>query len=108
MTLQTPSTYRILHKEGVIVDRSEKLVSTGDSHFVFTRPKAVIDSSGTTWANETVFLAQDHQEELDVPGTNKGLDVNTNNFMRAHHDTLFQYKDMFERNNLLKIKKGRH
>jgi len=105
MTLQTPSTHRILHKEGVIVDGSEKLVSTGDSHFVFTRPKAVIHSSGTTWANETVLLAHDHQEELDVPGTNKGLDVNTRNFMRACHDTLFQYKDMFERNDLLNIKK---
>lgn len=101
----TPSTHRIFHKEGVIVDGSEKFVSTGDSHFVFTRPKAVIDSSGTTWANETVLLAQDHQEELDVPGTNKGLDVNTRNFMRACHDTLCQYKDMFERNDLLNIKK---
>ena len=86
----TPSTHRILHKEGVIVDGSEKLVSTGDSHFVFTRPKAVIDSSGTTWANETVLLAHDHQEELDVPGTNKGLDVNTRNFMRACHDTPYE------------------
>ena len=99
----TPSTHRILHKEGVIVDGSEKLVSTGDSHFVFTRPKAVIESSGTTWANETVLLAHDHQNELDVPGTNKGLDVNTRNFMRACHDTLFQYKDMFERNDLSNI-----
>ena len=58
--LLTPSTHRILHKEGVIVDGSEKLVFTGASHFVFTRPKAVIDSSGTTWANETVFLAHDY------------------------------------------------
>ena len=70
-----------------------------------TRPKAFIDSSGTTWANETVLLAHDHQEELDVPGTNKVLGVNTRNFMRACHDTLFQYKDMFERNDLSNINK---
>ena len=103
--LVTPSTHRILHKEGVIVDGSEKLVSTGDSHFVFIRPKAVIDPSGTTRANETVLLAHDHQEELDVLGTKEGLDLNTRNFMRASHDTLFQYKDMFERNDLSNINK---
>ena len=35
----TPSIHRILHKEGVIVDGSEKLVSTGERHFVFYKTK---------------------------------------------------------------------
>ena len=53
---QTPSTHRILYCKCKFADNEEKVVSTGDSHYVFVRPKAYIDSSGTTWASETVTL----------------------------------------------------
>ena len=50
---QTPATHCILSKEGIDVSGEEKLVSSADKHFVFIRPKHVVNSSGTTWANET-------------------------------------------------------
>ena len=82
---------------------SEKLVSKGDRHFVFSRPKAVVDSSGTTWANETVLLCHTHPEEFDVSGTDKGHSPSTRTFLRCTHDLLFQYKDMSAQIDLEKI-----
>ena len=47
-------------KKKVTVHGSEKLVSYGDRHFVSTRPKATVDSSGknTGKLNETVLRGQ--------------------------------------------------
>ena len=39
-------------KKKVTVHGSEKLVSNGDRYFVFTRPKATVDSSEKTRANK--------------------------------------------------------
>ena len=66
MTYQTPATHRILNKEGVDVNGQEKLHSTGDEHFVFIRPKQLVDSSGTTWGNETHGLRCHFPDSFEV------------------------------------------
>ena len=52
----TPSTHRLLNKKRGIVDGEEHLSSENDTHVVFIR-KTFVDSSGTTWANETIRLS---------------------------------------------------
>lgn len=52
----TQAIHRILRKEGSTVDVFERIVSVDDQHFVITRPKAFVGSSGTTWANKTENL----------------------------------------------------
>lgn len=37
-----------------------------DTHVVFVSPKAFGDSSGTTWANETMVLCTMHPTESEV------------------------------------------
>ena len=61
----TPSTHRFVQRVGVTVDGVEKLVSCGDRHIVFVRPKAIVGSSGTTWASETVCLSHMFPELFD-------------------------------------------
>ncbi len=46
-------------------------MTSDDNHFVFIRPKAIIGSSGTTWASETVRLRQRHPDIFDVAGKDK-------------------------------------
>lgn len=66
MMYQTPATHRILNKEGVEVDGKEKLISSGDKHIVIVRPKQIVDSSGTTWANETHRLRCLFPDDFEV------------------------------------------
>ena len=47
----------------------EKLITTDDNHFVFVRPKAIVDSSGTTWASETVRLRQRNPDLFEFEET---------------------------------------
>ena len=64
MFYQTPSTHRILKYEAVNIDGKEKIKSVGDRHIVYVHPKAYIDSSGTTWANETLKCIMKYQRNL--------------------------------------------
>ena len=66
MMYQTPATHRILNKEGIDVNGEEKLVSIADEHFVFIRPKHIVNSSGTTWANETYRLRCEFPDSFEV------------------------------------------
>ncbi|CAB4042502.1 Transient receptor potential cation channel subfamily A member 1 [Paramuricea clavata] len=50
----------------------EKLVTEEDSHFVFVRPKAIVGSSGSTWASETIRLRQRHPDLFEVKSTASG------------------------------------
>ena len=52
----TPSTHRLLSKTSVQINGEEQFLNCDDTHVVFTRPKAFVESSGTTWANETQRL----------------------------------------------------
>ena len=52
---QTPGAHRIFTKEISMSDsKDEEKLITKDSHFVFVRPKAIVESSGSTWASETI------------------------------------------------------
>ena len=42
----------------------EQLLTIDDNNFVFIRLKAIIGSSGSTWASETVRLRQRHPDIL--------------------------------------------
>ena len=58
LVYQTPGAHRVFAKEAAMTDKGEeKLITTDDNHFVFVRPKAIVDSSGTTWASETAITA---------------------------------------------------
>ena len=65
---QTPATHRILTKEGIEVNAQEKLISLRDEHFVFICPKQIVNSSGTTWANETHRLCCEFPDSFEVKG----------------------------------------
>ena len=68
----TQSTHRFIHREGSIIDGKEVLISEGDRHTVFVRPKFYVDSSGTTWASETVELCYLLPDEFEV-STGNGI-----------------------------------
>jgi hypothetical protein len=48
------------------VQGEEKLLKKDDTHAVFIRPKAIVDSSGTTWANETMELRNILPDKFEV------------------------------------------
>jgi hypothetical protein len=48
------------------VQGEEKLLNKDDTHAVFIRPKATVDSSGTTWANETMELRNILPDKFEV------------------------------------------
>lgn len=52
----TPSTHSVFRKRPVQINDEDKLVMDSDRHFVVVPPKAIVDCSGATWANETQRL----------------------------------------------------
>ena len=52
--------------------RKEKLITNEDSHFVFVRPKAIVVSSGSTWASETVWLRQRSPDNFEIADSGDG------------------------------------
>ena len=52
----TPAAHRISTTKGPIKDDEKTLETDEDHHFVYVRPKAIIGSSGSVWASETVDL----------------------------------------------------
>lgn len=76
-----------------------------DSHFVVVRPKALIDSSGTTWASEIVRLRTNFPDIFELSS-----DSNLNHYSAACrgnvamcHITVLQYLDMTEAEDIQKI-----
>ena len=57
-------------KTSVDVDGEEYFVNSEDTHVVFTRPKAYVESSGTTRANETERLRCIMLSKFEVPPDN--------------------------------------
>jgi hypothetical protein len=84
----TPSTHRILNKESIEIDGKEKLVNKKDTHIVFVRPKAFVDSSGTTWANETMRLRNIHPSEFEVDGESSKYSDGLRGFVGEVHDNV--------------------
>ena len=66
----TPYIHRILSKTSVDVDGEECFVNSEDTHVVFTRPKVYVESSGTTWPNETERLRCIMLNKFEVPPDN--------------------------------------
>jgi hypothetical protein len=57
LVYQTPASHQIMTKESVKEgDGKEKLINKTDSHFVFVRTKAIVGSSGSVWASDSVRL----------------------------------------------------
>ena len=102
---QTPSTHRVLIVEGFDVEGNEKLGSTGESHYVFVRPKSFVDSSGTAWASETVFLR--HTNPLDLEADEKRSHSKVfRQILAITHEYVFQFIDMTETNDIKKVSLG--
>ena len=91
--------------EGFDVEGNEKLGSTGNSHYVFVRPKSFVDSSGTTWASETVFLW--HTNPLDFEVDEKCSHSKLfRQILAITHEYVFQFIDMIETNGIKKVSLG--
>ena len=82
---------------------TEKLITKEDSHFVFIRPKAIINSSGSTWASETVRLRQRHPDEFEVK-ENDIYSIQFRQVCAAIHNACFLYADMTEQGDVSKAK----
>ena len=66
-----------------------------DHHFVYVRPKAIIGSSGSAWASETVDLRHRSPDVLEMPTSNEHTYTEAFRGFCAHaHDYLFQCMDM--------------
>ena len=103
LVYQTPGSHRIFTKISDMSEGSneEKLLTDDDDHFVFIRPKAIIGSSGSTWASETIRLRQRNPSLFEVDNGSNYSDQ----FRQACsviQSSCFLYKDMTEEEDLLK------
>ena len=91
----TPAAHRIFTKKGSIKDDEETLETDEDHHFVYVRPKAIIGSSGSVWASETVDLRHRSPDVFEMPTSNEHTYTEAFRGFCVHaHDYLFQYMDM--------------
>ena len=91
----TPAAHRIFTKKGSITDDVETLETDEDHHFVYVRPKAIIGSSGSVWASETVDLRHRSPDVFEVPTVNGNIYTKGfRSFCAQVHDYVFQYVDM--------------
>ena len=99
---QTPGAHRIFTKESCMSEEKneEKLVTKNDSHFVFVRPKAIIESSGTTWASETIRLRQRHPDLFDVQENCEAYSTEFRQACATIENACFLYDDMTETEDL--------
>ena len=105
LVYQTPGAHRVFAKAPATANEGdEKLVTTDDNHFVFVRPKALVNSSGSTWASETVRLRQRNPELFEVKGTSQ-TDY-SEPFRQAcaiAENACFLYKDMTEEDDVKRV-----
>ena len=78
----------------LIVNGEEKLLNDNDTHVVFVRPKAFIDSSGTTWANETMHLRTIHPDVFEVQTDQPIYSTAFRSVCSKIHDSVKYYKLM--------------
>ncbi|CAH3172655.1 unnamed protein product, partial [Porites lobata] len=87
-------------------ETEEKLITEDDRHYVFVRPKAIVGSSGTVWASETVRLRHEDPSAFEVDEPTPGSPQYSLGFRKCCarlHDDLFLYYDMTESDDLDKI-----
>lgn len=105
---QTPTAHRIMEKNLEYVNEQPTLVTTKDTHIVFVRPKAFVDSSGSTWASETVRLRAEEPDIFEFSHPDKGGLSREVRSMCAHmHDILYLYNDMTMEKDIDNIKSNR-
>ena len=102
---QTPSTHRLLMLESFQVDGHEKIGSSGDSHYVFVRPKSYVDSSSTTWASETVWLRHNFPSDFEV-NEQSSRSIMFRKILAVLHDYAYQFQDMTMKEDLNKVTPG--
>lgn len=103
MMYQTPATHRILNKQGIDVNGQEKLVSIADEHFVFIRPKHIVNSSGTTWANETHRLRCEFPDSFEVIKDEYIASKELRSFISALYGDVYLFRDMSEKDDIEKL-----
>lgn len=101
---QTPAAHRIMEKEVISVDNKPTLAKTSDRHFVIVRPKAYVDSSGSSWASEIVKLRAIEPDVFEVPDSGENVSSKVRTYVSLIHDSVFQYYDMTEQEGFGKIK----
>ena len=101
---QTPAAHRIMEKEVLSVDNKPTLAKTSDRHFVIVRPKAYVDSSGSTWASEVVKLRAIEADVFEVPGSGENVAPKVRTYVLLIHISVFQYYDMTEQEDFKKNK----
>ena len=63
---QTPASHRLITKHTEEIDGKDTLVTSTDNHLVTIRPKAYVDSSGTTWASEIAEYRVQYPQLFEV------------------------------------------
>ena len=100
---QTPASHRILAKKPEIVDGKEKLVTDCDHYFVFVRPNAIVGSTGTVWASETVKLRHQFPEIYEVTSVNSSYSKPLKQVCAKISESLKLCSMMTEENDVEKI-----
>lgn len=106
MVYVTPGSHRVFTKSSVMTESEEKLITEEDRHYVFVRPKAIVGSSGTVWASETLRLRHEDPLAFEVDELTPGSPQYSLGFRKCCarlHDDLFLYYDMTESDDLDKI-----
>ena len=101
MMYQAPATHRILNK-GIDVNGEEKLVSIANEHFVFIPPKHIVNSSGTTWANETHQLRCEFPDSVEVIKDEYIASKELRSFTSALYGDVYLFHDMSEKDDIEK------
>ena len=73
MVYVTPGSHRVFTKSSVMNESEEKLITEEDRHYVFVRPKAMVRSSGTVWASETLRLRHEDPLAFEVDELTPGI-----------------------------------
>ena len=105
MVYVTPGSHRIFTKSSVMTDNDEKLVTEDHRHHVIVRPKAVVGSSESVWASETIRLRHEDPTAFKVKKTETIAEYSLG-FRKCCarlHDDLFLYHDMTESDDINKI-----
>ena len=103
MVYVTPGSHRVFTKSSVMNESEEKLITEEDRHYVFVRPKAIVGSSGTVWASETLRLRYEDPLAFEVDELTPGSPQYSLGFRKCCarlHDDLFLYYDMTESDDL--------
>ena len=88
-----------------MTDNDEKLITEDDRHHVIIRPKAIIGSSGSVWASDTIRLRHEDPTafEVEKTETNAEYSLGFRKCCARLQDDHILYHDMTESDDLDKI-----